>query len=239
MPLYERQQLLEGLKIPETASVVGCGGTGFWTAIFLAMSGVENLILVDGDKVEESNLNRLFVSKYCIGEYKTFTVHHLIEYARPNCRVEEHHRMLVIPKNCAILRGTIFCCTDNAKSQQLVCAYARKNKLPYQRVGYDGTVLNVSRGFPLSFIDIKDVPNGYDVTPSWVIPAVTAAALAVFSQCMSEITITEDMSKLHITDSTTIPEALQEKLRQEGRQQIINLSSQQIINLSMRRILDK
>ncbi len=27
--IYERQRLIEGLEIPEVASVVGCGGTGF------------------------------------------------------------------------------------------------------------------------------------------------------------------------------------------------------------------
>ena len=60
--IYERQNLIKDLKIPETASVVGLGGTGFWTALLLAMSGVEELVLIDSDIVEVSNLNRLFYS---------------------------------------------------------------------------------------------------------------------------------------------------------------------------------
>ena len=45
--IYQRQNLIPDLRVPNIASVVGCGGTGFWTAILLAMSGVEELILVD------------------------------------------------------------------------------------------------------------------------------------------------------------------------------------------------
>lgn len=209
--LYKRQKLIEGLKIPETVSVVGCGGTGFWTALMAAMSGVQNVILVDADTVEESNFNRL-IANY--GQYagynKTGFTQNIIHWCRPKCRVEQHTVMLKTPNDCSILRGTIFCCTDNMKSQQLLCAYAKKNNLPYQRVGYDGTVLNVSRAFPLSFD--ANVAPGYRIDPSWVVPAVTAAALALFSQFKSEITITEGMERLHCMESTDIPEELKSSI---------------------------
>ena len=39
--------------------VVGCGGLGSTTAIALAALGARNLSLIDGDRVEPSNLNRL------------------------------------------------------------------------------------------------------------------------------------------------------------------------------------
>lgn len=40
------------------AGIAGCGGLGSQVAVSLARAGVGRLILVDGDRVEESNLNR-------------------------------------------------------------------------------------------------------------------------------------------------------------------------------------
>lgn len=41
-----------------TVGIAGCGGLGSQAAVSLARAGVGRLILVDGDRVEESNLNR-------------------------------------------------------------------------------------------------------------------------------------------------------------------------------------
>ena len=59
--IYERQNLIKDLKIPKVASVVGVGGTGFWTGLLLAMSGVEELILIDSDYLNEANLNEIIL----------------------------------------------------------------------------------------------------------------------------------------------------------------------------------
>jgi molybdopterin-synthase adenylyltransferase len=48
-------QKLQSLRV----AVVGCGGTGSPTATLLARAGVGELVLIDGDNLEESNLNRV------------------------------------------------------------------------------------------------------------------------------------------------------------------------------------
>lgn len=61
------QQKLKGF----TAAVVGLGGLGGHIAEQLARLGIGNLILIDGDKVDESNLNRqLFATEKNIGQFK-------------------------------------------------------------------------------------------------------------------------------------------------------------------------
>jgi molybdopterin/thiamine biosynthesis adenylyltransferase len=132
--LYERQNLISDLEIPEVASVVGLGGTGFWTVVFLAMSGVSELILVDADTVEVSNLNRLPLKESLVGVRKTEAVKGFIQEIRKLLRIEVHNIRIEKPEDCQILRGAIFCCTDNLKSQQLICAYCKKNKFSYQRL---------------------------------------------------------------------------------------------------------
>ena len=218
--LYERQNLINDLEIPEIASVVGLGGTGFWTAVFLAMSGVKELILVDADTIEISNLNRLPLKESLVGVRKTEAVKGFIQEIRKLLRIEIHNIRIEKPEDCQILRGAIFCCTDNLKSQQLICAYCKKNKFSYQRIGYDGTILNVSKTFPLTF---EDKPaEGYTVTPSWVIPAVFAAAAGVSSRAYKELCLMDDIGKLHIQHSSYVPEKILDDARDEEKEYIMD-----------------
>jgi len=217
--IYERQNLINDLEIPEVASVVGCGGTGFWTALFLAMSGVSELILIDSDIVEISNLNRLLLKESNIGSKKAEALRELISGIRKGLRIEIHDMRIEKPLDCQILRGDIFCCTDNLKSQQIICAYCKKNNLAYQRIGYDGTILNVSKTFPLSFKE-ADRQEGYTVTPSWVIPAVFAAAAGVASRTYKELCLMDDLGKLHIQRSSYICKKILDDAKKEEREYI-------------------
>ena len=219
--IYERQNLIEELEIPQTASVVGCGGTGFWTALFLAMSGAEELILVDSDIVEVSNLNRLLLEESSIGKKKAEALKELILKIRKELRIEIHDMRIEKPLDCQILRGDIFCCTDNLKSQQIICAYCKKNELDYQRIGYDGTILNVSKTFPLTFEEIKD-GGGYTTTPSWVIPAVFAAAAGVASRTYKELCLMDDLGKLHIQQSSYVCQKILDEARDEEKNDIMD-----------------
>ena len=219
--LYERQNLISDLEIPGVASVVGLGGTGFWTTVFLAMSGVSELILVDADTIEVSNLNRLPLKESLVGVRKTEAVKGFIKEIRKLLRIEIHNIRIERPEDCQILRGTIFCCTDNLKSQQLICAYCKKNRFSYQRIGYDGTILNVSKTFPLSFKE-GDEQAGYTATPSWVIPDVFAAAAGVSSRAYKELCLMDDIGKLHIQHSSYVPEKILDDARDEEKEYIMD-----------------
>ena len=217
--IYERQYLIEGLAIPQTASVVGCGGTGFWTALLLAMSGAKELILVDTDILEVSNLNRLLLEESQVGKKKSGALKDLILSIRKEMRIEIQDMRIEKPIDCQILRGEVFCCTDNLQSQQVICAFCRKNSLPYQRIGYDGTILNVSKTFPLSFKEAGR-QGGYTVTPSWVIPAVFAAAAGVASRTYKELCLMDDLGKVHIQHSSHICQKILDDAREAEREDI-------------------
>lgn len=62
---FQRQQLAFGKALTEDMTklriaVVGCGATGSATAHLLARLGVGQLLLIDNDSVERTNLNRLY-----------------------------------------------------------------------------------------------------------------------------------------------------------------------------------
>ncbi len=184
------------------------------------MSGVEELILVDSDMVEVSNLNRLPLEETCVGKKKTEALKDLITRIRKHLRLEIHDMRIEKPIDCQVLRGEVFCCTDNLKSQQIICAFCKKNDLAYQRVGYDGTILNVSKTFPLSFNE--DIREGYTVTPSWVIPAVFAASAGVASRTYKELCLMDDLGKLHIQQSSHICQKILDEAREEEKDSILD-----------------
>ena len=56
----------------KTIYVIGCGGIGSWLAPSLCLLvGAKNVVLVDGDKLEEKNLNRQLFAEEEIGQFKS------------------------------------------------------------------------------------------------------------------------------------------------------------------------
>ena len=87
MELLIGENNLEILK-RSTVMVVGVGGVGSYAAEALARSGVGTLILVDGDTVAPSNLNRQIHAVYAtIGRSKTEVMKERIESYRRDCTI--------------------------------------------------------------------------------------------------------------------------------------------------------
>lgn len=72
-PAAELFAAFERLRLTRVA-ILGCGAVGSWTAVQLAHSGLDNFIVIDGDHVEESNLNRSIFLRKDIGAPKVEAV---------------------------------------------------------------------------------------------------------------------------------------------------------------------
>ncbi|MGF7110235.1 tRNA threonylcarbamoyladenosine dehydratase [Treponema pedis] len=80
----------ENLKKIQNAKIAifGLGGVGSYTAEALARSGAENLVLIDGDIIEESNINRqLYALHSTLGNPKTEIAKKRILDINPNCKI--------------------------------------------------------------------------------------------------------------------------------------------------------
>ena len=81
---------IEKLKDAKVA-VFGIGGVGSFVCEGLARSGIGNFILVDFDKVDESNINRqLIATVNTIGKYKVDLMKERILEINPSANVEAH-----------------------------------------------------------------------------------------------------------------------------------------------------
>lgn len=74
----------------KTIAIAGCGGLGSNCAIALARTGIGKLVVVDFDKVEESNLNRQYFFRDQIGDYKADALRENIRRIDSYVEVETH-----------------------------------------------------------------------------------------------------------------------------------------------------
>ena len=71
-----------------TVMIVGCGAVGSFAAEALARTGVGNIILIDSDLIEKSNINRqLFALDSTIGRPKVDVAAARIHDINPDIRV--------------------------------------------------------------------------------------------------------------------------------------------------------
>lgn len=90
--MFQRLELLIGDKInyikEKTVLILGLGGVGSYAVEALVRSGIENFIIVDGDTIDITNLNRqLMTTQNNIGNYKTDEIEKRILSINPNCNI--------------------------------------------------------------------------------------------------------------------------------------------------------
>ena len=89
--------------------ILGCGGLGSWVACGLTCAGVGELVLIDDDRVERSNLNRqLLFGESDVGEAKTEAARRALRETRTrSCGVETVERRVHGPGDLAdVLEGS-------------------------------------------------------------------------------------------------------------------------------------
>lgn len=177
--LYDRQRDID-LFIPPNLTIAGVGGIGSWVAILSAMSGVGSIYLFDPDVMEESNRNRLPFCQGSIGRPKVEVVREHILSLRPDAVVVAIQEKLggILLDIQLGASSVIIDCTDSPRAQFEFYNRCKERGTKYIRAGYDGTRITVT-SVVSGWIRTDVEEENYEVNPSWVVPAVVVAALAV------------------------------------------------------------
>ena len=178
MDFYTRQESL-GLDTDKTILVIGAGGIGFNVVLQLAMAGVKKIIVCDNDIIEQHNLNRLPVPASFLGKNKAQTVSQFVDQMRPDGDVEiEYHPFTFNPDTINLSEvDNIIDCTDVHSAQLENQSVASENGISYVKAGYNGFSISLSNR--VAEWDTGDTPDGYTITPSYCVPAITIASLVV------------------------------------------------------------
>lgn len=85
---------IKSILAQKKIGIAGCGGIGSNVAVALARVGVGNLIIVDFDSIEASNLNRQYYFFKQIGKPKATTLKENIAAINPNVQVTAYIQKL-------------------------------------------------------------------------------------------------------------------------------------------------
>lgn len=135
---FEREELLIGDKINilknKTILVLGLGGVGGYVTESLARCGIGNLILVDYDKVDITNINRQIIATYdTVGKLKTECFKERINSINKDCRVKtldifynEENKDIIFNDH---IDYVIDCC-DSLESKKILIMECFKRNIP-------------------------------------------------------------------------------------------------------------
>jgi len=185
---YSRQsemRINNGILVNRVHYIVGCGGIGYWTAIFLALLGAGYLVLIDGDKIEPSNMARLPVPLRWRDMFKVRALKITIRLLRPTTNITciPMHFVEETLNAMQFNRGMIWDCTDDARIQKIIAT--RMNQFGiglYHKMSYEGW--NVAgynaQAFSGLWID-EEYRAGYTTNQANVLSSVIASALGIMN----------------------------------------------------------
>jgi molybdopterin/thiamine biosynthesis adenylyltransferase len=133
------------------AAVVGLGGLGGTVTEILARMGAGQLTLIDGDRFEDSNLNRQLLSSVeRLGALKTQEAEERIGRINPSVEVRTHAQFLT-PENAEqLLSGAdvVIDCLDNLRTRFQVEDAIRRIGCPLVSAAVAGTSGHLTTIFP-------------------------------------------------------------------------------------------
>jgi len=128
-----RQATLDFMKI----AIIGAGGTGSAVAVQLARMGVESLLLVDKDRVDESNISRVYGTKRKdVGKPKVSVLKKNIStFSRT--KVDAIYEDVSAEHTLSQLFDSdlIFGCTDNLTSRSVLNDFSLRSYIPLIDIG--------------------------------------------------------------------------------------------------------
>ena len=117
--------------------IAGCGGIGNIMSYTMASLGAKNLLLLDDDVVEESNLNRQFLFRECdIGKKKVDVLSNQLIEINSTLKIKKLKSNLkeTVLENEKI--SLVIFSADSENSLRLITEFATSKKIPLMSVGY-------------------------------------------------------------------------------------------------------
>jgi molybdopterin-synthase adenylyltransferase len=153
---YARQAAAFGMPFVHTlqslrVAVIGVGGTGSPTATLLARSGIGELVLIDPDDLEASNLNRVRgAARRDVGKNKAVILERFISSLDLHTKVTGLSLHVDSPEGIDALAScdVVLGCTDDQIGREALNTAAYAYAQPYIDVGLGGQVAVDANGRP-------------------------------------------------------------------------------------------
>ena len=137
--MFERLEFLIGNKINilknKTVMIIGLGGVGGHAFETLVRSGIQNIIIIDNDKIDITNLNRQTLAfQDTIGKYKVDVAQNKAHSINPNCQIKKE-KIFLNEENIEEVFNQkidfIIDAIDTIKTKKLIIKKCLKEKIPF------------------------------------------------------------------------------------------------------------
>ncbi|KUO70828.1 MAG: molybdopterin biosynthesis protein MoeB [Desulfosporosinus sp. BRH_c37] len=166
-------------------AIVGCGGLGGYIAEELARIGVGRLVLIDGDRLEVSNLNRqIMSSELNIGQWKVEAARDRLQSINSEVQVEGIKGWFEEEKGPELFREVDLVCDalDSLPTRVELERVCHQMKLPLVFASIAGWFGQIGVSLPGDFSVLRLFGYGEKgVESTWGNPAFTPAVLASLS----------------------------------------------------------
>jgi len=200
MERYSRHIILEQVGgagqeklLASKVLIVGAGGLGAPAAVYLAAAGVGTIGIVDGDKVDLSNLQRQIIHHTPdVGKDKVLSAQNKIRAINPDTKVITYNQRVTAKNVAEIIRGYDFVVdgTDNFPAKFLVNDACYFEKIPFSHAGilqFDGQLITVVPGRTTCYRCIFGAPPPANAVPS----CSQAGVLGVLAGVVGSLQATE------------------------------------------------
>lgn len=166
-------------------AIVGCGGLGGYIAEELARIGVGRLVLIDGDRLEVSNLNRqIMATELNIGQWKVDAARERLRSVNSEVQVEVIRGWFEEENGAQLLRDADLVCDalDSLSARVALERVCHQMERPLVYAGIAGWFGQLGVSLPGDF-SVRRLfgRGGQGVESIWGNPAFTPAVLASLS----------------------------------------------------------
>ncbi|MHC4511362.1 MAG: HesA/MoeB/ThiF family protein [Planctomycetota bacterium] len=205
MERYSRHIILEQVGgagqeklLASRVLLVGAGGLGSPAGVYLAAAGVGTIGIIDGDKVDLSNLQRQIIHHTPdVGEDKVVSARSKMQAINPDTKVVTYNQRAVAGNIREIIREYDFVIdgTDNFPAKFLVNDACYFEKIPFSHAGilqFDGQLITVLPGQTTCYRCIFSAPPPANTVPS----CSQAGVLGVLAGVVGSLQATEAIKYL-------------------------------------------
>lgn len=168
-----------------TVAIIGCGGLGGYIAEELARLGVGHLILIDGDRLEVSNLNRqLMATEQNLGEWKVDAAQKRLQIVNSDVKITVFKERFEEDKGAEMFQGVDLVCDalDSLSYRVALERTCHQQDLPLVFASIAGWFGIIGVSFPGDMSVARLFGHGErGVESTWGNPAFTPAVLASLS----------------------------------------------------------
>lgn len=201
---YERQRMMKEIgdigqkKLNQsTVAVVGCGGLGSPVLTYLACAGIGKLIIIDGDVVSETNLNRQFLhGRKDIGRPKVVSAKEKLLDMNDEIEIQGVQEILTPENALRIVEGAdlVVDCVDNMETRIILGRACLIKNIPLVEAGvqgFYGWVMSIGR--ESACLECMGFENLSNIKPIPII-GTTAGVIGTFqaNECIKILLGMED-----------------------------------------------